>query len=111
MFKITTIALTIAASSATAVIPSAAPISGATVGGQTTQAVQHVYFESTQCQTAERQIAVYNRALTRLDISSAPDRQKAVLYRQFRQTERDWHAQNCRILLQTADGNNGGPTL
>ena len=110
MFKITAIVLTIAASSTTAVIRSAAPISGATADGQTTQAVQRVYFESTRCRTAKRQVAVYSRALNRLDMSSAPDRQKALLYRQFRQTERDWYVQNCRVFLQTAVDNNGGDT-
>lgn len=103
MFKITAIALTIAASSATAVIPSATP-SGSAVTGRATQSVQRVYFESAHCRTAARQIAVYSRALTRLDMNAIQDRQKAVLYRQFRQTERDWHAQNCRPRAQTAGG-------
>ena len=107
MLKITAIALTIAASSATAVIPSDAPAPGAT----DSQAVQQVSYESAQCRAAQRQIAIYSRALNRLDMSSAQNQQKAAFYRQFRQTELAWHTQNCRPLLQTAKANNSDRTL
>ena len=98
MFKITAIALTIAASSATAVIPTDTPTPDS-------HTVQQVYYESTQCRTAQRQIAIYSRALTRLDMASAQHRRKAAIYRHARQTERDWRTQNCRRLLQTAKDN------
>ena len=98
MFKLTAIALTIAASSATAVVPSNPPAPGATGS----QAVQQVYHESAQCRAAQRQITIYGRVLTRLDMSSSRNQQKAAFYRQFRQTELDWQTQNCRPLAQTA---------
>ena len=108
MLKITAIALTIVASSATATIPTPG---GPATDRHTVQQVHRVYYESAQCRTAQRQIALYSRALIRLDVSSDRNRQKITLYRQFRQTESDWHTQNCRPLLQTATGNPRNGTL
>ncbi len=107
MFKITAIALTIAASSATAVIPSD-PL---TPNGRAAQQVRPVYYESAHCRTAQRQIAIYSRALSRLDMTSARHQRKAAIYQHARQTEQDWHQQNCRPLLQTASDNNRNRTL
>ncbi len=105
MFKITAIALTIAASSATAIIPSDAP----TPASQGVQQVRQ--YENTQCRTAQRQIAIYSRALTRLDMASAQHRHKAAIYQLARQTERDWHDQNCRPVTQTARNDLHSKTL
>ena len=112
MFKITAIALTIAASSATATIPSD-PLTpnGRATDSYSVQQVRPVYYENAQCRTAQRQIAIYGRALTRLDVSSAQNRQKAALYRQFRQTESDWQEQNCRPFSQTAKDSHRNRTL
>ena len=103
MIKITAIALTIAASSATAVIPSD-PMTpnGLATDSHAVQQVRPIYHENAQCRTAQRQITIYGRALTRLDMNSSRNQQKAAFYRQFRQTEQDWHAQNCRRFAQTA---------
>jgi hypothetical protein len=106
MFKLTAIALTIAASSATAILPSDTPTPGGrATDSHTVKQVRQVYYESAQCHDATRQIATYSRALKRLDMSSARNQQKAAFYYQFRQTEQDWHQQNCRPLLQTAKDN------
>ncbi len=107
MFKITAIALTIAASSATAVIPADTP----TPASQAVQQVRQVNYENTHCRTAQRQIAIYSRALSRLDMTSARHQRKAAIYQHARQTEQDWHQQNCRPLLQTASDNNRNRTL
>ena len=109
MFKITAIALTIAASSATAIIPP-------TPGGRATeshavQQVRQVYYESTQCRTAQRQIAIYSRALSRLDMNSARHQHKAAIYQLARQTEQDWRQQNCRPLLKIAKDSHRNRTL
>ena len=95
MFKLTAIALTITASSATAVIPADTPTPDS-------HTVQQVYYESAQCRTAQRQIAIYSRALSRLDMAAAQHRRKAAIYRHARETERDWQEQNCRPVTQTA---------
>jgi hypothetical protein len=104
MFKLAAIALTIAASSATAVIPSDLPAPGA-MDSRT------VSYESAPCRDATRQIATYSRALQRLDMGSAANQQKAAFYRQFRQTEQDWRDENCRRSMQTARNDPRNDTL
>lgn len=105
MFKVAAIGLTIAASLATAVIPSSALVSDGNVkASHTARAAQRIYFESAQCRAAARLIAVYSRALSRLDMAIAHNHYKAAIYLQSRQSEQDWHAQNCRLLAQTARG-------
>ena len=111
MFKITAIALTIAASSATAVIPSDAPIGGRATDSHAVQQVRQVHYESTQCRTAQRQIAIYSRALSRLDMNSARHQHKAAIYQLARQTEQDWRQQNCRPLLKIAKDSHRNRTL
>jgi hypothetical protein len=112
MFKITAIVLSIAASSVTAVIPSDTPTPGAPASaGHAVQQVRQVPHENAQCRTAQRQIAIYSRALSRLDMASAQHRHKAAIYQHARQTERDWQEQHCRPLRQTAKDSHRSRTL
>jgi hypothetical protein len=105
MLKISVIAFTIAASSAASVIQpgalsSADPATGATQAGiaasAPSRAVRQVYYHDPKCRSAERQIATYSRALSRLDMAQDSHRRVAPIYRQARQAERNWHDQNCR---------------
>jgi hypothetical protein len=106
MFKSTVIAILIALSSATSVFPSDAltrKMPGGPATARTQAAPQNrIYYESPLCATAKRQIAVYSRALSRLDPTSSKHGYAAAIYRQAQQSERDWHDQNCRPFAQTA---------
>jgi hypothetical protein len=109
MLKSTVMAILIAASSATSVLPSGALTAKAS--GEQAQTDERdkrvvrqrpVYYESAHCRDARRQIAVYSRALSRLGVASSGNQHKVALYRQFRQTERDSLDKNCRPFAQTA---------
>lgn len=106
MLKSTVIAILIAASSATSVLPSnglTARMAGRPATATLDTAKQdRVFYESGHCRATRRQIAVYGRALSRLGVSSSDNQEKIALYRQFRQTERDWFEENCRPVSKTA---------
>lgn len=69
----------------------------------------HVYYENAQCHAAARRIATYTRALSRIDPASERYAYAGAIYRQMRESERDWHAENCRPVTKTAQG--GSPKV
>jgi hypothetical protein len=95
MLKISVIAFTVAASSAASVIQPGA-LSNADPATGAARPVQQAYYHDPKCQAAERQIAVYSRALSRLDMAQESHQRVDPIYRQARQAEINWRDQNCR---------------
>lgn len=57
---------------------------------------RHGPYESTDCRTSKRQVAMYGQALTQLNMTNEKHRNAAAIYRQAREAESLWRDQHCR---------------
>ena len=108
MIKISFIALAIAASSAASVYQATALskespyliATGAAQEGKTAGAparpIQRVRNQIPICQLTKRQIAVYSRALHRLNMALYSHRRVAPIYQRAREAEQGWYDKYCR---------------